>query len=65
MAKYDEHTALGQTYAIARPTAQRWYRSRRYSLRRAMNEVLREAYIEDCQKVVKTWNRILEKEGCE
>jgi len=34
-------------------------------LRRAMNEVLRDAYVEDCEKVVAAWNRILEKEGCE
>ena len=32
-------------------------------LRNAMNEVLRDAYIEDCQKGVERWNRILEKSG--
>ena len=56
---------LGQTYAIARPTASGGIEVDDIPLRRAMNEVLRDAYIEDCQKVVKTWNRILEKEGCE
>ena len=28
-----------------------------------MNEALRDAYIEDCQKGVERWNRILEKTG--
>ncbi len=32
-------------------------------IRNAMNEVLRDAYIEDCQKGVDRWNRILEKSG--
>jgi benzoyl-CoA 2,3-epoxidase subunit B len=32
-------------------------------LRNAMNEVLRDDYVEDCGNVVKRWNRILEKEG--
>ena len=28
-----------------------------------MNEVLRDAYIEDCQEVVDSWSRILTKKG--
>ncbi|MGH9461801.1 MAG: benzoyl-CoA 2,3-epoxidase subunit BoxB, partial [Vicinamibacteria bacterium] len=32
-------------------------------LRNAMNEVLRDAYLEDCQKGVDRWNRILEQHG--
>ena len=30
-----------------------------------MNELLRDAYIEDCEKVVKSWNRTLQDEGVE
>ncbi|MGB0645572.1 MAG: benzoyl-CoA 2,3-epoxidase subunit BoxB [Bradymonadia bacterium] len=65
MAKYDEHTALGQTYTIERPTTDGRIEKEDIALRRAMNEVLRDAYIEDCQKVVDSWNRILTKEGCD
>jgi benzoyl-CoA 2,3-dioxygenase component B len=32
-------------------------------LRNAMNEVLRDAYVEDDERCVKKWNRVLEKEG--
>ena len=32
-------------------------------LRNAMNEVLRDGYIQDCEFVVGRWNRILEKAG--
>ena len=65
MAKYDEHTALGQTYRITRPTPDGQLIDEDIPLRRAMNEVLRDAYVEDCQKVVESWNRILKKEGCD
>jgi benzoyl-CoA 2,3-dioxygenase component B len=34
-------------------------------LRRAMNEVLRDAYVEDCEKAVRSWNRTLAAEGCD
>ena len=30
-----------------------------------MNELLRDAYIEDCEKVVKSWNRTLQDKGVE
>jgi len=65
MAKYDEHTALNQSYTIERPTADGQLETEDIALRRAMNEVLRDAYVEDCQKVVDSWNRILTKEGCD
>ena len=65
MSKYDEHTALGQTYQIERPASDGSLEIEDIPLRRAMNEVLRDAYVEDCEKVVTTWNRILKKEGCE
>ena len=35
---------------------------RKDPLRNAMNEVLREEYADDCQRVVKAWNRALKKE---
>jgi benzoyl-CoA 2,3-dioxygenase component B len=32
-------------------------------LRSAMNEVLRDAYVEDCQRGVDRWNKVLEENG--
>ena len=32
-------------------------------LRNAMNEVLRDAYIEDCQKCLDRWNRVIAEHG--
>jgi len=34
-------------------------------MRRAMNLLLRDAYIEDCERVLERWNRITEKAGVE
>ncbi len=63
--KYDEHTALGQTYDLAVFDKDGNHVIETLPLRRAMNEVLRDAYVEDCEKVIKSWNRILEKAGCD
>ena len=32
-------------------------------MRNAMNEVLRDDYVKDCEKALKKWNKILEEEG--
>lgn len=59
----DEHTALEQSYKLTRFRSDGTAEEVEIPLRRAMNEVLRDAYIEDCEKVVKAWNRTLQKEG--
>lgn len=33
-------------------------------MRRAMNAVLRDAYVKDCGRAVARWNKMLEQEGC-
>ena len=60
--KYEEHTALNQAMVI--PT----YRDGRLvqeevPLRNAMNECLRSEYVEDCERVMNKWNRIIRKAG--
>jgi benzoyl-CoA 2,3-dioxygenase component B len=60
--EFTEHTALGQIYALEQ------YKDGRFSkeevpLRNAMNEVLRDAYVEDSQRGVDKWNRVLDKAG--
>jgi benzoyl-CoA 2,3-dioxygenase component B len=57
-----EHKALDETFPLERFEADGSMTVEQLPLRRAMNEVLREAYIKDCDKVVKAWNRALEAE---
>ncbi len=48
--KYEDHLALEGTYQMG---------ADEIPLRNAMNEVLRDAYIEDCQKCLDRWNRVI------
>ncbi|TNE84154.1 MAG: benzoyl-CoA 2,3-epoxidase subunit BoxB [Deltaproteobacteria bacterium] len=62
--KYEEHTALDQIKIIqmlqdGKLTAEE------IPLRNAMNEVLRDEYVVDCEKVVEKWNKALAKAGTE
>jgi benzoyl-CoA 2,3-dioxygenase component B len=54
---YDDHEALGH-YAIETPEG-----TENVSMRNAMNEVTRAAYVRDCENGVKRWNKIIEKGG--
>ena len=60
--KYTDHLATEGVYAH-----ERWMDGRLVKtetpLRNAMNEVLRDAYVEDDDRGVKKWNRVLEKAG--
>ena len=60
--KYTEHSGLDQFYQLERP-ANGEIVTEDVPLRRAMNEVLRDAYVKDCEKVVRGFNRTLEKMG--
>jgi benzoyl-CoA 2,3-dioxygenase component B len=48
--KYADHVALEGSYAVA---------GEEIPLRNAMNEVLRDSYIEDCEKCLERWNRVI------
>ena len=56
-----DHQAQG-TYSLEVYENQRFER-RDVSMRNAMNEILRDWYIEDCAKGVECWNRILAQHG--
>ena len=60
--KFNEHSALDQGYTLNR-FHQGQLETEEIPLRRAMNEVLRDAFIKDCEKVVSSWNRTLKKVG--
>jgi benzoyl-CoA 2,3-dioxygenase component B len=58
----DEHLALDQAYRMAVPKDGRVVEEE-VALRTAMNEVLRDAYVDDCQRGVDRWNKRLEEAG--
>jgi benzoyl-CoA 2,3-dioxygenase component B len=60
--RYDEHTCLGQSLPVERVIDDRVV-SEDVPLRNAMNEVLRQAYLDDCAKALVRWNRTLEQAG--
>jgi benzoyl-CoA 2,3-dioxygenase component B len=60
--KYTEHSALDQTKEIEIWDGKTISREE-VPLRNAMNEVLREEYIEDNQKGINYWNKILKEHG--
>ncbi len=60
--KYDEHTALDQTRVIPIYENGRFV-NREVALRNAMNEELRDGYIEDCERALRMWNKELESAG--
>jgi benzoyl-CoA 2,3-dioxygenase component B len=60
--RYEDHLALEGTYDMQVPAAGRFERQA-VPLRNAMNEVLRDAYVEDNQRGVDMWNKTLAEAG--
>ena len=60
--KYEDHVALEGTYAMAVPEDGR-LRDNNVPLRNAMNEILRDAYIDDNQRGVDMWNKTIADHG--
>ena len=62
MKKHEDHTALEDIYAM-----DVWENGqldrREVPLRNAMNEVLRDAYVEDNEKGIEYWNRVCERQN--
>jgi benzoyl-CoA 2,3-dioxygenase component B len=61
-SRYDDHVALEGHYTIKRPEAGRLV-DEDVPLRRAMNLVLRDAYVEDCVRALDKWNKTLDEHG--
>jgi benzoyl-CoA 2,3-dioxygenase component B len=59
---YPDHAAKGD-YTIDVPDGNGGVKTETVSMRNAMNEVLRAAYIRDCENGVKRWNGIIKKGG--
>jgi benzoyl-CoA 2,3-dioxygenase component B len=61
-SKYTDHLALEGTYSLPVVTEDR-LSTEDVPLRVAMNEVLRDEYVGDCEDTVRRWNKVLETEG--
>ncbi|MSQ84247.1 MAG: benzoyl-CoA 2,3-epoxidase subunit BoxB [Myxococcales bacterium] len=60
--RYSEHTALGQTKSILMPKNGQ-LTSEDIDLRNAMNEILREDYVDDCTNAIRRWSKAVQSEG--
>lgn len=58
-----DHVAKEGEYVIEVPQLDGTVQKHAIPLRRAMNAVLRDAYVEDCRKVLTRWNKVLEDAG--
>jgi benzoyl-CoA 2,3-dioxygenase component B len=59
---FADHTALTSTYAMQVPKDGKVV-TEDVPMRNAMNEVLRDSYVEDCQRGVDKWNRAIQAQG--
>jgi benzoyl-CoA 2,3-dioxygenase component B len=60
--QYEDHCALEGSYELEMPRDGHLEREE-VPLRNAMNEVLRDAYVQDCQRGVDKWNRAIAAHG--
>ncbi len=62
--QYEDHLALEGTYAMELVEGGKVV-TEPVPVRNAMNEILRDAYVEDCDRGVRRWNKTLAKHGVE
>ena len=60
--KYDDHAALRDVYALPVVEGGR-VTTQEVPLRNAMNEVLRDEYVRDCERACRRWNQVIRKSG--
>ncbi len=61
--KYEDHIEAESSYTLELPDGKGGIREERIPMRNAVNEVVREAYVRDCEKGMARWNRHLEEAG--
>ncbi|MFN2441996.1 MAG: benzoyl-CoA 2,3-epoxidase subunit BoxB, partial [Thermoanaerobaculia bacterium] len=59
---YEDHVAAGEMQ-LEMPDGKGGVKTETVSMRNAMNEVMRNSYIRDCENGVKRWNKTIEKGG--
>jgi benzoyl-CoA 2,3-dioxygenase component B len=60
--RYEDHRALESCYQLE-VIADDGFTRREVPMRNAMNEILRDWYVDDCQSGVDRWNKVLERYG--
>ncbi len=61
--KYQDHKALEGVYSMVVPADDGRLGTREVPLRNALNEVLRDEYIADCERACRKWNHTIKKAG--
>jgi len=61
--KWPDHVALDGAYVIEAPTPDGRLAKQEIPLRRAMNLVLRDSYVADCERALERWNKTLADAG--
>jgi benzoyl-CoA 2,3-epoxidase subunit B len=61
--QYQDHVCADATYELEIPDGKGGMHKETVGLRNAMNEVLREAYVRDCEIGLKRWNMQMQKAG--
>jgi benzoyl-CoA 2,3-dioxygenase component B len=61
--KYTDHRALDGTYPMPMPESDGRLSTKDVPLRNALNEVLRDEYVADCERACRKWNHAIKKAG--
>jgi benzoyl-CoA 2,3-dioxygenase component B len=61
--KYTDHVALDGVYPMVVPTDDGRLVTKEVPLRNALNEVLRDEYVADCERACRKWNHVIKKAG--
>jgi benzoyl-CoA 2,3-dioxygenase component B len=61
--KYEDHIEAASSFTLELPDRKGGVRQENIPMRNAVNEVVREAYVRDCEKGLARWNRHLEEAG--
>jgi benzoyl-CoA 2,3-dioxygenase component B len=63
--QYQDHVCTDATYELETPDGKGGLKKETVGLRNAMNEVVRDAYVRDCEIGLKRWNMQIQKAGHE
>jgi benzoyl-CoA 2,3-dioxygenase component B len=64
-AQYEDHVCKETSFELEEPNADGGIATEAVPTRNAMNEILRRAYLKDCDIGVQRWNRLIKKAGVE
>jgi benzoyl-CoA 2,3-dioxygenase component B len=62
-ANFEDHICRDTTYEVEEPNDGAGIKTESVPMRNAMNEIVRKAYLKDCDIGVQRWNRLIKKAG--